>query len=82
MERVRTRHKAWDRLCELVEELCPIEEMAILHSTDPDGVEMLAQRLSPLFPESQVYRARCGPVVGTYVGPGTLGIALRQRQLD
>lgn len=82
VERVRTRRKALSRLCELVEELRPIEEMAILHSTDPDGAEMLAQRLGPLFPESQVYRARFGPVVGTYVGPGTLGIALRQRQAD
>lgn len=79
LKRVRSRPKAIDELCNLVKEHSPLKEMAILHSTTPDEAEKLAQRLAPLFPREKMLRASFGPVLGTYVGPGSLGIALVQQ---
>ena len=79
LARARTRAKGIDRLCELSEELAPLEDLCVLHSTTPDEAESLAQRLKHLVPHKEVIMARTGPVVGTYLGPGMLGIALRHR---
>ncbi|HEX76862.1 MAG TPA: DegV family protein [Dehalococcoidia bacterium] len=76
VERVRSRPKAIDRLCEMIQGFGSISEMAVLHNTTPEEAETLAQRLSPTFPQERMYRAKFGPVMGTYVGPGSLGVAL------
>ena len=34
------------------------------------------ERLDPLFPKSRMYKSVFGPVIGTYVGPGALAVAL------
>lgn len=76
LERVRGRLKALARLCELVEKFHHIKEMAIAHTTTPEELETLAVRLAPLFPQDRLYKSRCGPTIGTYLGPGALGVAL------
>jgi DegV family protein with EDD domain len=76
LKRVRTRPKAIEEMCKLAKELLPFREVAILHSTTPQEAEKLAERLADLFPLQRIYRSRFGPVMGTYVGPGALGIAL------
>ena len=78
LERVRSRAKAIDRMCQIIEGFGPFSEIAILHNTTPEEAEALAQRLEPLFPRERMYSAKFGPVMGTYVGPGTLGVALIQ----
>ena len=80
VERVRSRPKAIDRLCEMIQEFGTILEMAVLYNTTPEEAETLAQRLSPAFPPERMYRAKFGPVMGTYVGPGSLGIALTRAE--
>lgn len=80
LKRVRSRSKAIDELCNLAQEHSPVKEMAILHSTTPDEAEKLAGRLDALFPKEKIPRARFGPVLGTYVGPGSLGIALIEQE--
>jgi DegV family protein with EDD domain len=75
LERVRTRGRAIARLCELVEGFSRIEEMAVIHSTTPAEMEELAGRLADRVPGKHVFRARFGPVLGTYVGPGILAVA-------
>ncbi|MEW6033890.1 MAG: DegV family protein [Chloroflexota bacterium] len=74
LERVRTRAKAIGRLVELVRECPNVEELTVLHSTTPDDMEDLAQRLAAIVPGRKVHRARFGPVLGTHTGPGVLGV--------
>ena len=76
IERVRTRSKAVERMCQIVEGLGPPREMAVMRTTDPQDAEMLAQRLSSVFPLERMYRASIGPSMGTQVGPDALGVAL------
>ncbi len=76
LERSRTRRKGIDKLCEIVDEYAPLEDLCILHSTTPDDAENMAQRLSYLVPREKILMARIGPVVGTYLGPGALAVAL------
>ncbi|MBI2906484.1 MAG: DegV family protein [Chloroflexi bacterium] len=73
--RERTRAKAMARLVKLVEEHRPIDELAVLDSNTPSDAEDLADRLSALFPRERMVCSRFGPVLGTYLGPGALGVA-------
>ncbi|MDA0987825.1 MAG: DegV family protein [Chloroflexi bacterium] len=77
LERARTRAKGIDRLCELVQKYTPLEDLGVVYSTTPDDARALAERLKPFLPDSEVFLSQIGPVVGTYLGPGILGIALR-----
>lgn len=76
IERVRTRAKAVERMCQIVESLGPPREMAVMRTTDPQEAEKLAVRLSSVFPLERMYRASIGPSMGTHVGPDALGVAL------
>jgi len=75
LERVRTRARAIERMLELAAAFPSIQALAVLHSTTPDDARELARRLKDIFP-GEIYLSQFGPVLGTYVGPGTLGIAL------
>ena len=81
LERVRTRERALERLVERVRDLGPLEEMAVLHSTDAAEAERFLERLAPTLPLEKLHRARFGPVLGTYLGPGAFGVALRTSAL-
>jgi DegV family protein with EDD domain len=76
MERVRTRPKAVERLCQIVESFGIPREMAVMWTTDPQATQDLARRLSSVFPEERMYRASIGPSMGSQVGPDALGVAL------
>jgi fatty acid-binding protein DegV len=56
----------------------PLEDLAVVYSTTPDDAQVLAQRLQPFLPNGKVIVRQIWPVVGTYLGPGVLGIALRE----
>ena len=79
LERARTRGKGLDRLRQLVEEHMPLEDLAVVYATTPDEAQELAQRLQPFLPDKEIVLSQIGPVVGTYLGPGVLGIALRSQ---
>jgi DegV family protein with EDD domain len=74
LERVRTHTKAMARMYELMEERLPAESIALLYSTDGQAAQQLADRLQSAFPRQQVYLAQFGPVLGTYLGPNSLGV--------
>lgn len=76
VKRVRSRLKGINHIYEMVQKFGTISDMAIVHNTTPEEADNLAQQLSPLFPAERMYRAIFGPVMGTYVGPGALGVAL------
>ena len=64
------RLKRWAKGCE------GIKDLAIAYSTMPQEAEMLAERLEPLFPRERILITRLGCATSTYVGPGTLVMAL------
>ena len=73
----RTRAKAIGRLQRVTREFAPLGELCVLHSNTPEDAQILARDLGDLLPDSkEPFIARFGPVLGTYVGPGALGIGL------
>jgi DegV family protein with EDD domain len=76
VERVRTRPRAVERMCEIVCGLGTLREMSVMRTTDPGEAEDVIQRLSSVFPPERVYRASIGPSMGTQVGPNAVGVAL------
>jgi DegV family protein with EDD domain len=75
-ERVRTRECAIKRVIELVEEVGPLEELALVHTHAPEEAETLRQRSAHLFPAGRApLFAEVTPVIGTHIGPGAVGFA-------
>jgi len=77
VERVRTRSKAQARLLDILEERIdgrPNLRLAVLHAAAEEQaralLEMAANRLNPV----ETVFSEVSPVVGTHVGPGTLGL--------
>ena len=81
MERVRTRRAALARVVELLGELGPLEQLALVHTHAPEGAEALARQASHLIPAGVVpLSAEVTPVIGTHIGPGVVGfIAVQAR---
>jgi len=75
--RVRTFHRALDRLLEHLTQLTPLERLAIIHTyADAPLIERLQQILEPLAPEKPIPVVEVGPVFGAHIGPGCLGVAV------
>jgi DegV family protein with EDD domain len=76
LEKIRTHRRALERLMELVGELGPLEQIAVLHTHNPAGAEQLRQEASHLFPAgSTPLSVEVTPAIGSHVGPGGLGFA-------
>ena len=78
VEKVRTRARAMDRLYEFVEFFPRIAEMGVVHSATPAEIEPLLTRIDAVFPRDKIIVTRLGAVIGTHVGPGTIGVVVRQ----
>ena len=76
VERVRTKGRGLERLSEIIRSLAPAQGLSVLHSTTPDEAGALMERLGDLVPERELILSRFGPVMGTYLGPGALGVSL------
>ena len=74
---VRTHTKGVEKLVEFVTGKQRIEELTVIHTTTPDEAVGLRARLSSLVESSRLHIARLGPALGTYGGPGMLGVAIR-----
>ena len=74
--RTRSRSQAADFLVDFARGFSEIEGMTIEDATTPDELEVLAGRISELFPEKPVYRTKVSPVVGAHVGPHVLGVSI------
>ncbi len=75
LERVRTRRRSIQRLIELVAELGPLEELAVLHTNAPQEAQRLAEEISFLHPLERILIAEAGVIIGTHAGPNGLGVA-------
>ena len=77
---VRSRAAGIQYMVTLAEEAAPIQQLAVMHSTTPQEADSLADRLRSLVPGGSVIQARIGPVIGTHVGPGAIGIAIQSEK--
>lgn len=75
LDRVRTSRRSMDRLVELIEGMKPIESLAIMHSSWPEGAEELRRRLSHSSLQDELLTVDVTPVIGVHVGPKGLGVA-------
>lgn len=82
-ERVRTHQGCLDRMIELVRELGPLEELALVHTNAPSRAVALHRQARDLFPEDkEPLSVEVTPVIGTHVGPGAVGlVAVRASDL-
>jgi len=72
--RARTRAQALDRLAEIAAQMGPFEELAVMHANAPEvGRELLA-RIAHLHPPERIVFGEIGVTIGTYAGPGAVGI--------
>ncbi len=74
--RRRTRAKAIEYLRKFAASFDNIAELAVAHTTTPEDAVELVKDLDDVFPKERVYLSVIGPVVGTHLGPGALGIAV------
>jgi len=76
-ERVRTEEKALQRLIQLVEDLGPLNQLALVHTSALEKAEKLRQRAMHLFPDnSPPLFVGVTPVLGAHIGPGVAGFAV------
>lgn len=74
---VRTRAKGIDVLCNFVNKVIDIQDLAVVYSTTPDEAQILADRIGAMFDKDRIRLARLGPTLGVHAGPGALIVALR-----
>ena len=73
----RSRQRGIARLKQIVRDMAPVDEISVMHSTTPDEASAVADELSDLLDgDKKPIVARLGPVVGTYAGPGALGMGV------
>jgi len=73
--RVRNHAKGIDMIVDGVRRCTPLERLAVFHAAAPRSVGVLQERLAAAIPGVTTVLGRIGPVVGTYSGPGGVGIA-------
>ena len=74
---VRTRAKGIGVLCDFVNKVIDIQDLAVVHSTTPDEAQVLADHIGAMFDKDRIRLARIGPTLGVHAGPGALVVALR-----
>jgi DegV family protein with EDD domain len=76
IERVRTSGRAFERLVEYLEERRAAggDQFFIQHIQAPDVAERLAERGRQIYGRDPEFVAEIGPVIGTHVGPGLIGV--------
>jgi len=75
LENVRTRQKALQRLVEIVGDLGPLEEVAVMHANAPATARQLVEMLAPIYPPDCILIGQVGAILGTHAGPGAVGVA-------
>jgi fatty acid kinase fatty acid binding subunit len=79
LDRVRTRRKAIPRLLELLRGDLPVERLAVMHAQAPEDAERMRAELASELPDVEVEVGEIGPVLGTHVGPGAVGLTYLKR---
>ena len=77
LEKVRMRRKSLQRVVEIVKERVDgrhLAEIAVIHSQAGSDADLVEGWLKETFSPEVMYNTILTPVVGTHVGPGTIGV--------
>lgn len=74
LERARSKSKGIARIKQLAKDAAPLSHLCVFYTTEQDLAEEISNSLTDTVPDNTPIVARQGPVVGTYLGPGTLGV--------
>ena len=76
LRKVRTSKRALATMIGLIDELGPLEQMALLHIGGGKRVDDFAKQTEHLFPGGEIpHTVEITPALGAHFGPGGLGIA-------
>ena len=83
VERVRTAGRAFERMVDYARQRheSGADGWVVQHIQRPDEAAALAERCRELFGSECVFTSEVGPVIGTYTGPGLLGVGVIPRSL-
>jgi len=74
-ERVRTSQRALNRIVEILRELGPLEQVAIVHTNAVERANTLRRMALDLLPDGEILDVDITPVIGAHIGPGAVGFA-------
>ncbi|MGO8905293.1 MAG: DegV family protein [Solirubrobacteraceae bacterium] len=76
VERVRTAGRAFERMVEYARELSQAgsDGWVVQHIQAPEQAERLIERCREIFDTEPLFTSEVGPVIGTYTGPGLIGV--------
>lgn len=77
-ERTRTRSKAIASLVRFTRELAAIEQAAVIYNTTHEEALQLAAQIGEVAHKDNIPVVQFGPVISTHVGPGVLGVVLKE----
>lgn len=77
-ERTRTRKKALGALVNFARDMHGIERAAVIYNTTPDDAGALIADIAPLSTDPDVPVVKFGPVIATHIGPGVVGLAIKE----
>lgn len=83
IERVRTSRKAFERMVEFLELLASDGQdgWCVQHIRSPEQADALAAEGRRIFGNEPMFVSEVGPVLGTYAGPGMLGVGGMPRSM-
>jgi len=83
VERVRTAGRAFERMIKYAEELheSGSDGWVVQHIQAPEQAERLIDRCREIFDSEPLFTSEVGPVIGTYTGPGLIGVGAIPRAL-
>jgi DegV family protein with EDD domain len=83
VERVRTAGRGFERMVEYLRELREggADGWVVQHVQAPERAAAIVERGRELFGSEPVWVSEVGPVIGTYTGPGLLGVGGAPRSL-
>ncbi len=83
VERVRTAARSFERMVRYAEELrdAGSDGWVVQHIQAPEQAERLIGRCREIFDSEPLFSSEVGPVIGTYTGPGLIGIGGVPRSL-
>jgi DegV family protein with EDD domain len=76
VERVRTAKRAFERMVQYAQELhdSGADRWVVQHIQADEQAERLMDRCREIFGSEPLFSSEVGPVIGTYTGPGLLGV--------
>jgi len=83
VERVRTAGRAFERMVQYAQELhdSDADGWVVQHIQAPGQAQRLIDRCREIFDSEPVFTSEVGPVIGTYTGPGLIGVGAIPRTL-